>query len=127
MTVPPIDSHKVHRSDLVMEKMNQREAMDPVLQAMTSTLRSGHGVWVVGSAPVIRPEPLPPLPPPPPPELPTRWWLGPYFYCWNAQVAVHLLDHAMQKQAGKLPAHGPVNALEDVSVVRFSGYKPGAE
>ena len=37
VTVPPIDSHQVHRNDLVLEKMNQPEPMVPVLREMTDT------------------------------------------------------------------------------------------
>jgi hypothetical protein len=127
MTVPPIDSFKVHRNDLVLEKMNQWDPMAPVLREITNTLRNGNSVWLVGSVPVVRPRPLPPMPPPPPPGLPTRWWLGSYLYCWNTQVAVHLLDHAQQEQVQKIPAKGPVSSFEELSVVQFSGYKPDAE
>ena len=124
MTVPPIDSHKVHRNDLVMEKMSQRDAMVPVLREMTRTLRSGKSVWLVGNVPVARPKQLPPLPPPPPPELPTQWWLGSYLYRWNLQVTELLLDHAFQEKTQKVPVPEPVSHFEDVAVVRFSGYRP---
>ncbi|HXR48472.1 MAG TPA: hypothetical protein VN784_13635 [Candidatus Limnocylindrales bacterium] len=127
VTVPPIDSHEVHRNDLVLEKMNQPEAMAPVLREITSTLRSGHSVWLVGSVPVLRPKELPPLPPPPPPGLSTGWWLGSYLYCWNTQVALSLLDQAQQEQAGNIFTPGPVSSFENVSVRQFSGYKPEAE
>jgi hypothetical protein len=127
VTVPPIDSHKVHRNDLVMEKMNERDPMAPVLREITSALRSGHSVWVVGNVPVTRPEQLPPMPPPPPPELPTRWWLGSYLYCWNMQVTMQLLGQARQVEVQKIPVAAPVNHLEMLSVERFSGYQAGAE
>jgi hypothetical protein len=126
VTVPPIDSHKVHRNDLVLEKMNQWDPMAPVLREITGTLQNGNNVWLVGSVPLVRPKLLPPIPPPPP-ELPTRWWLGSYLYCWNTQVTVHLLDHARQEQVQKIPANGPVSFFEDLSVVWFSGYKPDAK
>ena len=38
LSVPPIDSHEVHRIDLVMAEMTQPEAITPVLHAITSTL-----------------------------------------------------------------------------------------
>ncbi len=123
MTVPPIDSHKVHRNDLVLEKMNQPEAMAPVLREITNALRNSNSVWLVGSVPVVRPEQLPPMPPPPQSGLSTEWWLGLYLDYWNAQVTVHLLDHALQKQVQTIPAHRPVSHFEDLSVVQFSGYK----
>jgi hypothetical protein len=130
LSVPPIDSHEVHRIDLVMAEMNQPEAMTPVLRAITKTLTSGHHVWLVGSIPIARWKDAPPGPTPPPPlpsEMPTRWWEGSYLYWWNQQVTTLLLDNAQQEKAETIAAPGPVNHFEDVSVVRFTGYKPGTE
>ena len=130
LTVPPIDSHEVHRVDLAIAEMNQPEAMTPVLHAITNTLMSGHDVWVVGSIPIVRSRDAPHGPtslPPRPPEMPTRWWFGSYLYSWNQQVTTLLLDHAQQGKAETIAAPGPVNHFEDVSVVRFTGYKPGTE
>ena len=127
LTVPPIDSHMVHRNDLVMEKMSQPDAMAPVLRDITNTLRSSNSVWLVGSVPVVRPEHLPPMPPLPQPELSTEWWLGWYLDYWNTQVTVLLLDHALQEQVQTIPANAPVSHFEDLSVVRFSGYQSDAK
>ena len=122
VTVPPIDSHKMHRNDLVLEKMNQRNPMAPVLSEITSALRSGHSVWLVGHVTVMNPRLLPP-----PPRPPTQWWLGSYFAYWSAQVTTHLLDHALHEQILEIPVNGPVNGLENLPLVRFSGYKPDAD
>jgi len=130
LSVPPIDSHEIHRVDLVMEEMKQPEAMTPVLRAITDTLTSGHHVWLVGSIPIARSKDAPagPTPlPPPPDKMPTRWWGGSYLYWWNQQVITLLLDHAQQRKAETINAPGPVNLFEDVSVVRFTGYQPGTE
>jgi hypothetical protein len=130
LSVPPIDSHEVHRHDLVMAEMNQPEAMTPVLRAITNTLTSGNHVWVVGSIRIARSENFPPGPTPLPPlpsEMPTRWWFGSYLYWWNQQVTALLLDHAQQGKAETIPAARPVNHFEDASVVRFTGYRPGVE
>lgn len=125
VTVPPIDSHEVHRNDLVMEKMSEPEAMDPVLQEIASTLRNGQNVWLLGSTPPVRTRESPARTPPPPPpsKMPTRWWAGAYLYWWNQQVATRLLEQALNEQAQPIPVPGPVNGLENISVVRFSGYK----
>jgi hypothetical protein len=130
LTVPPIDSHEAHRNDLVMAKMNQPEAMTPVLHAITNTLASGNHVWVVGSIPIARSENFPPGPTPLPPlpsEMPTRWWYGSYLYWWNQQVTTLLLDHAQQAQIETIATPGLVNHFENVSVAQFTGYKPGIE
>ena len=128
LSIPPIDSHEVHRIDLVMAEMTQPEAITPVLHAITSTLSRGHDVWLVGSISIERSNDAPPGPIPPPPrpsEMPTQWWGGSYMYWWNQQVATFLLDHAEQKKAETIAMLGPVNHFEDVSVIRFTGYKPG--
>jgi hypothetical protein len=130
LSVPPIDSHELYRIDLVMAEMNQPEAMTPVLHAITNTLASGNHVWVVGSISIERSNDAPPgpIPPPPPPsEMPTQWWGGSYMYWWNQQVATFLLGHAEQEKAETIAMLGPVNHFEDVSVTRFTGYKPGTE
>jgi hypothetical protein len=130
LTVPPIDSHEVHRNDLVMAKMNQPETMTPVLRAITNTLASGNHVWVVGSISMARWEDAPPGPTPLPPlpsEMRTGWWMGSYLYWWNQQVTTLLLDHAQQGKAETIAAPGPVNHFENVSVAQFTGYRPGTE
>jgi hypothetical protein len=130
LSVPPIDSHEVHRIDLVIAEMNEPKAMTPVLRAITNALISGHHVWLVGSIPIARWQDAPPGPtplPPRPSEMPTRWWMGSYLSWWNQQVTTLLLDHAQQEKAEEIAAPGPVNHFEDVSVARFTGYKPGTE
>jgi hypothetical protein len=118
-TVPPIDSHKVHRSDLVLEKMNQPNPMAPVLREITSTLRSGNSVWIVGDMAVVPAKQLSP------PAPQTQWWL-PHLNYWSAQVMLLLQDHALQKRILAIPVNGPVNILENLPVARFSGYKSNA-
>ena len=130
VTVPPIDSHQVHRNDLVMEKMNHRDAMVPVLREITGTLRRSNSVWLVGSMPFTRPRNIPSAPtplPPLPPKLPTKWWLGSYLEWWNQQVETHLSEYSLTDQLQEIPVRGPVNLMENVSVVRFSGYRPDAK
>ena len=130
LTVPPIDSHDLHQIDLVMAEMKQPEAMAPVLRAITDTLGSGHDVWVVGSIPIARwnnsppgPTPLPPLPS----EMSTRWWFGSYLQWWNQQITTLLLEHAQEAKTETIVTPGPVNHFENVSVARFTGYKPSVE
>jgi hypothetical protein len=122
MTIPPIDSHKVHRNDLVLEKLNQPNPMSPVLREITSVLSHGNSVWVVGHVTVAQTNQLSPLPPPP--GLPTKWWLQPYSEYWSAQVMAQLKDHAPQERDIEIPANGPVSRLENLPVEKFSGYKP---
>lgn len=119
VTVPPMDSHKVHRTDLMFEQMNQPDAMFPVLSEMTNTLQSGHSIWLVGNMSALRPVP-------PGPGQPVHW-SGTYINFWSAQVSTLLLRHAVQEQVLDIPAGGPVSCLENLPVIRFAGYKADAK
>jgi len=119
VTVPPIDSHKVHRNDLILDKLKQPDPMAPVLREITSTLRNSNSVWIVGKMAVVPPKPLSP------PAPQTHEWL-PYLNYWNAQVMVLLQDQALREGVFEIPVNGPVNFLENLSVRRFSGCKPDA-
>jgi hypothetical protein len=117
MSVPPIDSHKVHRNDLVFARMNQPDAMASVLTGITNTLRSGHAVWVVGQMIDLPPEP-------PPINQPVKW-VGTYFIYWNEQLSSFLSQHARQNQAVEMPVDVPIARFENLPLFRFSGYTPG--
>jgi hypothetical protein len=56
-TLPPLpaDAHGIHRSDLVFDLMHRGDAIGPLLDSVTRTLREGHRVFYIGHLP----EPLP--------------------------------------------------------------------
>ena len=120
VTVPPIASHKVHRSDQVLEKLKPPDPMDPVLREITSTLRGSNSFWIVGRMAAVPSKPLSP------PAPQTQEWL-PYLNYWNAQVMVLLQDDALREGVLEIPMNEPVSFLENLSVLRFSGYKPDAD
>jgi hypothetical protein len=116
MTVPPIDSHLVHRNDLVFEKMNQPEAMAPMLREITNTLHSGHSVWLLGSLLGKRPDP--------PPDQPVKRF-EPYVAYWRAQITAVLSEHALQAQVLEIPTGETVCFVENLPLIQFAGYKSG--
>lgn len=120
MTVPPINSHQVHRNDLVADFMSRPNGMAPLLGKITRTLQRGDSVWLVGNTAALRPKASPPQPP-------TGQWLGSYLDWWNWQVNTLLWSQSLKEQAEKIPALQPVSTFEDVSVARFRGLRPGAE
>jgi hypothetical protein len=123
MTIPTIESHKVHRLDLVWGALSRTNVVAPMLADVTDTLRTGGAVWVVG---LVRPDPsereIASLPLPP--ALPTKWWLAPYFSTWSSQLTVHLAATASRTQTLDIPMALPVSSLENLPVYRFSGYRP---
>ena len=51
MTVPPIEDLKIHRYDLLKEKMKSSDPIRTLLARMSETLRSGNNLWLVGGWP----------------------------------------------------------------------------
>ncbi|HWW02309.1 MAG TPA: hypothetical protein VNZ64_21595 [Candidatus Acidoferrum sp.] len=125
-TLPPIPSHEVHRLDLVWPMLNTTNSIAPVLAQALDTLQKGGAVWVVGQFGIGSRDTLAsalPLPP----ALPTRWWLGPYFSHWGAQLTALLAATATDTQHLETPISMPVNWFENLPVLRFSGYRLGTE
>lgn len=93
LTIPPLDSHKLHRYDSVKALMSEREPIKPVIEAMGRTLRSGRRVWIVGGLPLLPPGQAPQiLPPPPLPD--SGWHAEPYQSSWLGQAGYFLQYHS---------------------------------
>jgi len=120
VTVPPIDSHQVHRNDLILEKMDRADSLAPLLRDVANTLRSGNNVWLVGNRSAQYPKPQTPAVPP------AKLWSR-YLNYWDAQLTIFLQDHAQQDQILEIPVNGPVSHLENMPVLKFSGYKAGPD
>lgn len=121
-TLPPLASHEVHRLDLMWAMLNATNSISPVLAQAVETLKSGGAVWVVGKVRLgsggsaASPLPLPPA-------LPTRWWLGAYSSDWGEQLLTLLVINATENQKLDLQLPMPVNYLENLPIMRFSGYR----
>ncbi len=118
MTIPPIDSHKVHRNDLLWARLNQANPMEPVLNAIDSTVKAGGHIWFVGPVPLIRPGHMRPAPPPPP-NLPTKWWLPPYMEFWAEQATAQIVAAGRSGETVPVSAKEPLNHLENLPLTRF--------
>jgi hypothetical protein len=121
-TLPEINSHRLHRYDLLKEKMSQSDPIKPVLEKIRETLRSGHRVWLVGWP--IFPEPgelagdLPPAP-----NSRYGWDEVVYPYVWSRQAAFVLQSHATRIQKIKVPAGDVTNPLETAILVEAGGWR----
>ena len=117
MTVPPIESHLMHRSDLVQEKMNAelngQEPMAPVLQAITNVLQSNGTVWLIGGVSAQGSKPA----------AGSNAWLGIYLSYWKGMISTCLMGNAVQQQVLDLRVDAPLCYLEKPALLRFSGYK----
>jgi hypothetical protein len=124
MTVPDLADHRVHRFDLLKEKMMAEDPLRDVRRAVRQTLRRGGHVWVVGrlEPPPSRESGGPPaLPPAPNPRW--GWMYAPYMLSWSQQLSSLLEEQSTRKQMIRIPAGGRVNGMETLRVWRFEGWK----
>lgn len=114
-TVPPVDSHLVHRNDLVIADMNEPASLEPLLRDITRTLKDGHNVWFLGGLTRMRLNAVPTNLPPA--------WIGAHLVYWNSQISMSLLDHAVLEKVVKVETGGPVSDLENLPLNCFAGYR----
>lgn len=123
MTAPRIAEHRMHRFDLIKEKMRSADPLLEVRRAMRRTLREGGRVWVVGHLKL--PPDWSPKWPPPAPHSRWGWQDGPYTTAWTRQLSLFLETNATRK---RIPDHfaGKVSGMEDLGLWVYGGWKaPG--
>jgi hypothetical protein len=106
-TVPPLSDHSIHRVDLIVAAMENTNALAPMFERISQTLKSGHRVWYLGPAADTRvPAPgTPALPSPPPPPLKYWGWSEiPYSYAWGSQTLQFISDHSKTFKQSKFSA-----------------------
>ncbi len=125
-TLPPMADHSVHRYDLVRIQMQNTNAIQPVLDKITSTLRAGGRVWLVSEAGLMGiPEPGTPSPYNlPPPPLPGYGWSGlPYTLEWASQAAHFISNHSQRFEPVKSAAPGSLHISENLDLFVASGWR----
>jgi hypothetical protein len=122
MTLPPLTDYSIHRYDLLKKRMALPDPIQPVLDAMASTLQSGNRVLLIGNlaAPtpgmdpiVFRPAPLESF----------GWNEGAYTASWRAQAGHFLQLHAMGAKTWLVPEGRGVSMYENVPLVSVWGWR----
>ena len=120
-TLPPLEDHGVHRVDLLMAKMQTKDPIAPVIDRITSTLRSGNRVWLVGYIPFSQ-ESLPEIHMAP--HNPWGWRDAPYSFHWGVEVTQFLSAHCEHSAVVIATSTDCVNPEENLSVFVATGWKP---
>ena len=117
MTLPRIEDHKIHRYDLVKERMKATNPIKPVLEAMAGALQSGHSVWVVGGLSWRESGEAPPQLAPAPYD-PVAWDESAYNDAWSAQAA-YLLQTTRGTSAETIPVSDEqsINSYERAKLI----------
>jgi hypothetical protein len=121
-TVPPVADHSAHRFDLIQIQMANTNAMRPVLEKISATLRAGGAVWVVGGINNVTDANCPASPPPPPLRA-SGWNETPYRITWNNQLGWLLHRHAVNIESFKKLTPQDVEENEPVTLEKVTGWK----
>jgi hypothetical protein len=103
MTIPDMGRHSVHRMDILKARMMDGQGIQRELEQITSTLHSGHRVFVIGNFARLSPQmQRSQLPPAPHPQF--GWSSGNYTAYWAAQAGAALSSYASNAQLLQAPA-----------------------
>lgn len=122
MTLPPIRDHRIHRYDLLKAQMATTDPIQPVLDALTNTLKSGKRVYVVGSLVAPTEGTLPPLLKPAPFDT-YGWNEEAYSTSWRLQAGHFLQTHALRAEFYALPESYRINPYENVGLKVVQGWQ----
>ena len=121
-TVPPMADHTAHRFDLIQLQMANPNAMQPVLEKISATLRAGGAVWVVGGINQVSDTNFPVSPSPPPLRV-SGWNETPYRITWNNQLGWLLRRSSTNIEDFKRLTAQSLGDNEQVTLEKVTGWK----
>lgn len=121
-TLPALSDSRIHRYDLVKEKLAAKAPIKPDLDRVAQTLASGNGLWIVGDLPT--PEPGETAPPdlPPAPDSPYGWADIPYSYVWGRQLEHFIAAHGGQAEVVPTGSGDRLSIYEKASLAVVKGW-----
>ena len=122
VTVPLLSERQIHRYDLFKVKMMSSSPIDDVIEPISTTLRSGNRVWLVGGIKLLR-DGEAPLLLPPAPNSKFRWDNVAYMGSWTQQLGAFIQAHVPQGMRLPVTEATRVNVIEDVPVVVVQGWR----
>jgi len=121
-TLPPVTDHATHRYDLVLDAMKDTNSLAPVFEKISTTLRAGHRVWVVGMLPERTGSTAPAVLPPPPLEG-YGWSDRPYNASWADRMTFFLKQHGARFDALADPEGGTTSLQENLHLYVAEGWR----
>jgi hypothetical protein len=122
-TLPPLSDLRLHRYDLLKDKLAATSPTQPVLDKMILALNSGNRVWLVGGLPATEggQDDLNDLPPAP--GGPWGWSDIPYIFSWGRQAERVLARYAEHIEVVPIPAAKDVNEYENIPLTLAAGLR----
>lgn len=122
LTLPDIEDHLVHRNSQIREKMEEAAPLGPMFEKMTSTLQSGHKIWVVGGwGPMMNFPGAMNLGPAP--HKVFGWNHGAYFSDWSSQLGDFIQLHARSVQEFAVKTPDPASGYERPQLLFLEGWR----
>ncbi len=125
ITLPSVSDHRVHRYDEVKTMMSQAAPLDairPITDKITETLRGGGHVWLVGGL-SFPPANQIPFNLPPAPGSPYGWNNGAYYEMWSQNIGRFVQQHALQARVVEVPNAQKVADYENLPIVFVEGWR----
>jgi hypothetical protein len=123
ITIPPLADFRFQALQPIIAQMRTKSPLRSIIAQATTTLKSGHRIWLIGETPA-------PPPGEPPPFLPPvgdgkDGWRGSvaFYTVWMEQVMYFLQQHITHKGAVIFPDAGPVIWYEDLNVHVVEGWE----
>ncbi len=126
-TLPPIEDYRFHRYDLIRQKLQMTNAIQPVLETAEATLRSGRRIWIVGEVPILNSSNPPPADLPPAPNGPKGWLDSPYTHAWGTKLGYILASHATNATRLVDPSTRGPKPWESMGLTVVSGWNELAQ
>lgn len=120
-TLPALADWRIHRYELLKEKLAAMAPIKPVLDRIAQTLASGNRLWIVGDLPTPEPGETGPPDLPPAPEGPQGWLDVPYSYVWGRQVEQFIAVRGGRMEAVPVGPTNGVSIYEKASLSVVTG------
>lgn len=119
LTVPVLSDTRIHRYDLVQEKMREEDPLRQVRLTIETTLRNGGHVYLVGGVQLLD-EGKHALVLPPAPRSQYGWSYLPYVIAWSQQMGEFLQAHV--QSSAEVPAAAGINSEENIPLWQVGGW-----
>ncbi len=121
-TLPSLADLRIHRYDLVRERLAATAPIKPVLDRIAQTLAAGNRLWIVGDLPAAEPGETAPPDLPPAPDGPYGWLDVPYTYVWGRQTEYFIRTHGVQTEVIPILSGQEINMYEKSSLAVAKGW-----
>jgi hypothetical protein len=122
ITLPAIGDLRVHRYDLLRDKMLAEHPIDDVLEKTRQTLASGNRVWIVGAI-RLPPQGRAPTNLPPAPSADVGWDNVAYNDSWLKQFGAFVREHSEHGETVPLKLTSSINPFENVPLLVVDGWQ----